>query len=35
MKEYFKAPELNLGQLPSIEENEELNKTATEKQKKV
>lgn len=35
MKDYLKIPELNIGEMPTIVENEELNKTVTEKQQKV
>jgi len=35
MKKYVKIPEVNIGHLPTVEENEELNKTVLEKQKKI
>lgn len=35
MKGYVKIPTVNAGHLPAIEESEELNKTVSEKQKKI
>jgi len=35
MKDYVKTPEINTGEMPSLEENEELNRTVPEKQKKI
>jgi hypothetical protein len=35
MKGYVKIPVVNAGHLPSMEETEELNKTVSEKQKKI
>lgn len=34
-QDYLKLPELNIGEMPTVVENEELNKTVTEKQQKV
>jgi len=35
MRGYVKIPQFNAGHLPNVEESEELNKTVSEKQKKI
>ena len=35
MKDYIKIPEVNAGHMPSVEESEEYQKSAVEKDKKV